>query len=79
MISAMRHRSRPAQDDFILCSEGILHHNVDVGKSTANALHKWHKLCRATKRAAIFKFADSDRIGGEKCGLFPFYLRSKLL
>ena len=62
MISAMRHRSRPAQDDLILCPEGILDHNVDVGKGTANALDKWHELRWSTKRTAILMFADSDAI-----------------
>jgi hypothetical protein len=60
MISAMRHRGRPAQHDSILCAEGILDHNVDVGKGTANALYKWHELCWPAKRAAILTLPNPD-------------------
>jgi hypothetical protein len=62
MISAMRHRSRPAPDNLIFCPENILDHNIDVGKSTTNPLYKWHELCWPTKWTAILKLPDPDTI-----------------
>jgi hypothetical protein len=66
MISAMCRRSRPSHYDLILRSEGIFHHNIDIGKGTTKALYQWQKLCWPMKRAAILKLADPDGVGRKK-------------
>jgi hypothetical protein len=62
----MGHPGRPSQCHLIPCSEGVLDHNIQVGKSTAKPSHKGHELCWPTNLAAIFKLADSDGIGSQQ-------------
>src|SRR5450432_3866617 len=66
MISTMRHRGRPAHDDLISRTEGIVHRDVDVRESAAYALNQRDKLIWPTKLAAVLKLTVPDAIRRKK-------------